>query len=379
MADVCKLRLLFIFLQLPDQNQTQVIFMNIRLHLVIAAGVILLSCTQCLACTIFLLHNPQQTLVAHSFDWNIGEGQIVINKRGQKKTAMLAFLGQNKPARWTSRYGSLTIGWVGQDLPTIGVNERGMLVASLLLEATRYAEPDPAYTPNSISQGQIKQYLLDTCATVAEALTQLERVQVVAMSRFGIHYFMADATGDAAVFEFLDGQLHVYHGADLPVAALTNSAYPVGLAGLGSEAQAIRATDTYGISTSEARFAKAAKAIEEFPQQKTADHMQWTFTALNTVRRTITQWQSVFDLRRRQIYLRTFNNPKTRVVALDDFDLNCFPRALYRDMDASTGAFLPLDPAERNDLLKSANRMLQLDQVTSTLIVNYPETISCDK
>jgi hypothetical protein len=48
-------------------------------------------------------------------------------------------------------------------------------------------------------------------------------------------------------------------------------------------------------------------------------------------------------------------------------------------MDASTGAFLPLDPAERNDLLKSANRMLQLDQVTSTLIVNYPETISCDK
>jgi hypothetical protein len=51
-----------------------------------------------------------------------------------------------------------------QDLPTIGVNERGMLVASLLLEATRYAEPDPAYIPNSISQGQIKQYLLDTCA-----------------------------------------------------------------------------------------------------------------------------------------------------------------------------------------------------------------------
>ena len=144
--------------------------MNIRLHLVITAGVILLSYTQCLACTIFLLQNPQQTLVAHSFDWNIGEGQIVINKRGQKKTAMLAFLGQNKPARWTSRYGSLTIGWVGQDLPTIGVNERGMLVASLLLEATRYAKPDPAYTHSSISQGQIKQYLLDTCATVAEAL-----------------------------------------------------------------------------------------------------------------------------------------------------------------------------------------------------------------
>ena len=331
------------------------------------------------ACTIFLLHDQHRTLVAHSFDWHIGDGQIVINKRGLDKTAMLAFLGHDKPAVWRSRFGSLTIGWVGQDLPTIGINEQGLLTASLLLEATEYPEPDGTSPRSSISQGQIKQYLLDTCSTVVEALAALNKVKVVSVSRYGIHYFLADAAGDSAIFEFLDGQIHVYHGADLSVPVLTNSTYPVGLASLSGNTEDIKATDTYGLSSSEVRFAQATKVVEAFPRREMGDDITWTFSSLNRVHKTNTQWQSIFDLRQRRLYLRTLNNPEMRMVALDNFDLNCTPQALYRDLDASSGEFLPLDKAARNHLAETTNRILRVDEKTLGVIVNYPETLKCIK
>jgi penicillin V acylase-like amidase (Ntn superfamily) len=44
-------------------------------------------------------------------------------------------------------------------------------------------------------------------------------------SAFPLHYLFADASGDAAVIEFLDGKLVIYRGETLPVRALANSTY----------------------------------------------------------------------------------------------------------------------------------------------------------
>jgi hypothetical protein len=48
------------------------------------------------------------------------------------------------------------------------------------------------------------QYNLDRHGSVAEVLADAEAVRP--MSRVTIHYLVADATGDAAALEFLDGK-----------------------------------------------------------------------------------------------------------------------------------------------------------------------------
>lgn len=343
-----------------------------------AATVLLLAGEQqATACTIFKLHDQSQTLVAHGFDWDTGKGHMVINKRGLEKSAIAAFIGAENPVRWRSRFGSLAISWVGQDMPTIGVNEKGFLAASLLLEGSRFPDSDPADPRDTISQVHVKQYLLDTCGSVEEALAVLAQTRIMSTSRYGIHYFLADAGGNAATVDMLDGRMDIHHGSDLPIPALTNSAYTVGLAALRSGAATDRKSDVYGIATSEVRFASAARSIEAFPARDSGDDVAWAYAELDKVKKASTQWQSVFDLRQHRLYLRTYGNPEVRMVDLDDFDLRCSTPALYRDLEASSGSFLPLDRASRATLATEANRMLRLDQAKVDIIVDNPESLVC--
>ena len=41
----------------------------------------------------------------------------------------------------------------------------------------------------------------------------------------GLHYFITDRSGQAVVLEYIDGELKMYTGNQLPVAALTNNSY----------------------------------------------------------------------------------------------------------------------------------------------------------
>lgn len=348
-----------------------------RIFLAAATVLLLAAEQQVTACTIFELHDQSQTLVAHGFDWDTGKGHIVINKRGLEKSAITALIGAENPVRWRSRFGSLTIGWVGQDMPTIGVNEKGFLVASLMLQGSRFPDPIPGDPRGTISQVHVKQYLLDTCGSVEEALAVLAQIRIMSTSRYGIHYFLADANGNAATVDMLDGQMEIHHGNDLPIPALTNSAYTVGLAALKSGAATDRKTDVYGIATSEVRFASAARSIEAFAARESGDDVAWSYAELDKVKKVNTQWQTVVDLRQHRLYLRTYDNPEVRMVDLDDFDLSCSTPALYRDLEASSGPFLPLDRTSRAALATEANRILRLDQAKVDIIVENPEGLVC--
>jgi choloylglycine hydrolase len=255
-----------------------------RIFLTAATLLLFAAVQQATACTIFELHDRSQTLVAHGFDWDTGKGHMVINKRGLEKSAV--FTGTENPVRWRSRFGSLTIGWVGQDMPTIGMNEKGFLAASLLLEGSRFPDADPADTRATISQVLVKQYLLDTWGSVEEALAVLAKTRIMSTSRYGIHYFLADAGGNAATVDMLDGRKDIHHGSDLPIPALTNSAYTVGLAALKSSGATDRKTDVYGIATSEVRFASAARSIEAFAARESGDDVAWAYAELDKVKKS---------------------------------------------------------------------------------------------
>ena len=123
-------------------------------------------------------------------------------------------------ATWVATYGSVTFNQFGRDNPMTGINEKGLMVSQMWLDETRYP---PADTRPVIGNLEWIQYNLDRHGSVAEVLADAEAVRP--MSRAPIHYLVADAAGDAAALEFLDGKLVVHRGAAMPVRALTNSTY----------------------------------------------------------------------------------------------------------------------------------------------------------
>jgi choloylglycine hydrolase len=120
---------------------------------------------------------------------------------------------QVNPAKWTSKYGSMVTTVYG--IGTVdGFNEKGLGVHMLYLNATDFGPRDNSRP--AVHSGLWGQFLLDNCATVAEALEALEGIQVVMAEARGhkatLHLAMEDTTGDSAVVEYLDGKPVVHHG-----------------------------------------------------------------------------------------------------------------------------------------------------------------------
>ena len=89
-------------------------------------------------CTAFL---QEGLLMGRNLDWNNDQGLLLVNKKGVSKRAMVLDPTE-KTAQWVSQYGSLTFNQYGRELPTGGMNEAGLVVETLWLDATRHPQPD---------------------------------------------------------------------------------------------------------------------------------------------------------------------------------------------------------------------------------------------
>ena len=122
---------------------------------------------------------------------------------------------------WTSVHGSLVT--TMYDGVTIdGVNDAGLAANALYLSSAVYPQRDPAVPGLSVAAWT--QYALDMFGSVAGAVDGLTAppYQVVSPMLPGGHaatghLALSDATGDSAIFEYLDGHLVVHHGADFTV------------------------------------------------------------------------------------------------------------------------------------------------------------------
>ena len=132
--------------------------------------------------------------------------------------------GPDSP-QWVSKYGSLTV--AGYDIGTAdGMNEAGLVANLLYLAESDYGTADSGKPPISISLWA--QYALDNFATVAEAVTALraEPFRIIAPALPNgkpaqLHLALSDASGDSAIFEYIDGELVIHHGREYQV--MTNS------------------------------------------------------------------------------------------------------------------------------------------------------------
>src|SRR4051812_31849081 len=115
-------------------------------------------------CTAFLLTTANGPLVGKCYDWHMGQGMVLVNKRGLAKRALPLAPG-DRPAEWVSRHASVTFNQYGRELPNAGMNDAGLVVEILWLDSSAFPPPDARPTVNEL---QWIQYQLDNHATVAE-------------------------------------------------------------------------------------------------------------------------------------------------------------------------------------------------------------------
>ena len=150
------------------------------------------------ACTSFCLDTRAGPVYATKLDLNTGEGLVFANRRGIAKEGYSPSTTGEK-AEWVAEYGSVTFNLAGRELPWAGMNEAGLVMSSMQLNASRC--PDPDERP-PLREGFLVQYVLDTCANVEEAIQSVSDVRL-ASNECTSHFLVVDETGDCAALEFL--------------------------------------------------------------------------------------------------------------------------------------------------------------------------------
>lgn len=295
-------------------------------------------------CTTFILRHQNHLYLGRNLDWISGTGLIMTNQKNLMKTALVD--SSENPARWISKYGSLTFNQVGKELPFGGMNEAGLVVEHMSLEKTKYPPKDTRF---AVQACQWIQYQLDNCATVEEVIESDRTIRITdAQSKF--HFLICDRSGLTAVIEFLDGKMVCHTGSELPHEALANSTYDESLECVNN----CKASGSYApieADRSIFNFASAAKMISSVDSSAMSSPVDYGFSILRTVSQGIgTKWSIVYDITEMKIYAKVFETPviegpnkifrrtpgvaSTKIIDFKEFSFDC--RRPCRVLDLET-------------------------------------------
>src|SRR5436305_4960627 len=253
----------------------------------------------------------------------------MVNRRGGAKTSILP--AADRPASWTSRFGSVTFNQYGREFPTGGMNEAGLVVELMWLDDTRYPRPDDRPAVGAL---EWIQYQLDRWERAADVVRAAREVRV--SSTVPLHYLVCDRTAACATVEFLAGELVAHTGTALPVPVLTNDRYDASLRFL--EQKGDGGSSVAGPGSLE-RFARTAGLVRlRAARPGKASLVDNAFDILDRAAQgPHTRWSIVYDLRRGRIYYRTRDNRSLRWVDLAAFDFSCATPVRVLDINAGAG------------------------------------------
>jgi penicillin V acylase-like amidase (Ntn superfamily) len=325
-----------------------------------------------MGCTTFCLKRGDEVLFGRNYDWMIGDGIVFVNRRGVAKSS-LSLTGQKNPARWTSRYGSVTFNQYGRENPMGGMNETGLVVELMWLDEARYPKPDERPTLDVL---EWVQYQLDTAATVQEVLQNAEKVRIE--SRVTLHYLVSDRSGNSAAIEFLDGKLVARAGENLPVATLANDTYEKSWE-YAKKAEMQKAVTESSFD----RFTRAASAVREFEKSGAKNSVEYAFNVLADVaQKGYTQWSIVYDQKNSIIYYRTLKNPTIKKIDVKAFDYSCGGAVKMLDMNAPAAVGAAAKGGEATGLFENytskANRDLIERSFGGTPFLNQTPAVMRD-
>jgi choloylglycine hydrolase len=334
------------------------------------------------ACTTFCLKSKGEILFGRNYDYNFGDALVIVNKRGVVKTSRME--APNVPARWTSKYGSVTFNQYGRENPTGGMNEMGLVVELMWLDEAKYPTADAR---PAVAVLEWIQYHLDTAATTKEVIKNSEDIRID--SKIPLHYLVNDKAGNTAAIEFLDGKLVVHAGDDLTVPALANDTYEKSWS-YAREVKAFGGTKPLPDTPSSFdRFTRAADRSTGFARSgKTGrEAVDYAFATLESVeQKGGTQWSIVYDQKRGRVYFRTTKSPAIKSIDVKGFDYSCGSPVKVIDVDWEqsgdiTARFADYTRQANRDLLeRSFNQTRFLKGIPSPVrdtLAAYPETFAC--
>lgn len=280
--------------------------------------------------------NGQAVVVGRNMDWPQDmQTDLWAFPRG---IARVGLSGDPNPATWTSKYGSVAASVY--DLGTgDGINEKGLVVNVLWLTEADYGKRNTRVPGLALSLWT--QYVLDNFATVAEAVDAMQRkpIQIVPLKVPGndspapIHMALADASGDSAIIEIVDGgQFRIHHGRAYTV--MTNSPpFPEQLANLKKYQGFGGSQPLPGTSEAADRFVRAAYYLQNLTKPK---DVRETIAEILSVMRNVAQpfvkpspthpeashtvWRTVADATDRLYFFESTLSPNIVWVRLDGLD-----------------------------------------------------------
>lgn len=288
------------------------------------------------ACTRVVYLGPGDMVVTgRTMDWQEDlRSNIYLFPRGIKK----AGADSGPTIQWVSKYGSVIT--AGYDIGTSdGMNEKGLVANLLYLAESSYYRPNDNRPAMGISIWT--QYVLDNFATVDEAVKELSkeifRIDAPDMPngrRSTLHLAISDATGNSAIFEYINGNLVVHKGRQYQV--MTNSPsydkqitlndYWEQIGGLVMLPGTNRASD---------RFVRASFYIKAVPQ--TADQRQAIAGVFSVIRNVSvplgistpdqpniasTRWRTVSDQKYKVYFFESTLNPNVFWISFKDLDFS---------------------------------------------------------
>jgi penicillin V acylase-like amidase (Ntn superfamily) len=300
-------------------------------------------------------------IVGRSMDW--GEdmaSNMWVLPRGMKRDGR----GGKNTISWESKYGSLIVS--AYDIGTAeGMNEKGLVVNELALAESNYGNPPEGAKVISLSTWP--QYVLDNFATVGEAVAELRKenfyVQTMVIGtgrKANMHLVISDASGDSAVFEYVNGKLVIHHGKQYRV--VTNSpTYDKQLAIMEYWKEAGGTSKSLpGTSRAADRFVRASFLLDILPNEVSPTYINGTpdnsfkfqapMAVLSLMRSvgtplgfaneeqpwvSSTIWRTISDSTNRVVIFDSALTPATFWVKLDELDLK--PGAAVKKLQLSGG------------------------------------------
>jgi penicillin V acylase-like amidase (Ntn superfamily) len=286
-------------------------------------------------CTrVVYLGTDDRVVTGRSMDWKLEIGtNLYALPRGVTRH------GQAGPGSvdWTSKYGSVVA--TGYDICTTdGLNEAGLAVNLLWLAESEYPA-DTAGGP-AVSIAIWGQYVLDSFATVAEAVAELTAtpLRVVTAEVPGeerlatLHLAMSDPSGDSAIVEYIDGQQVIHHGRQYQV--MTNSPIFSKQLAITEYWEEVGGTVMLpGTNRAADRFVRASFYVNAVP--KTDDPLLAAASVFSVVRNasvpygittpdepniSTTRWRTVIDHKARRYFFESALSPNTFWVELKNLD-----------------------------------------------------------
>jgi len=322
---------------------------KLRLLLLSALGFAFLTPTG-EACTRLVYKGPGNLVItARSMDW---KDEIAANLWSFPRNMQRSGNVGPTSITWTSKYGSvITSAW---DIATTdGINEKGLVANVLWLVESQYPKFNPATGEKGLTIAAWAQYVLDNFATVNEAVEHMAKKDFVIVSDYvpgtdkftTLHLSISDATGDNAIFEYLNGKLVIHHNPSYTV--MTNSptfdkqlaidGYWEGIPGTIMLPGTNRAAD---------RFVRASYYLNAIPQ--TSNTREAVASVLSVIRNcsvpfgissptepniSSTRWRSLSDQKNLTYYFETVLTPNTFWVDLKKLDFSS--NATVKKLDLS--------------------------------------------